>query len=265
MIPGTLNVLMVHNYYQSQSPSGENSSFTDEFNLLSSHGHRVISYNRHNNEIKDYHPWQRLALAKRAVWASDSREAIRKLMQEIKTDVAHFQNTFPLVSPSGYTACRELGVPVVQALRNYRLLCPAATFYRAGRICEDCLGKRVPWPGIVHACYRESVAQTAVVATMLTVHRWLKTWREQVDLYVTPSEFARRKFIEGGLPAEKIIVKPNFVHPDPYEREGSGDYTLFVGRLSWEKGAGTLLRAWEKVQSIPLTILGDGPLMPDAI
>jgi glycosyltransferase involved in cell wall biosynthesis len=177
--------------------------------------------------------------------------------------VAHFHNTFLRISPSAYYACRAAGVPVVQTLHNYRLLCPAATFYRAGGVCEACLGRLVPWPGVVHSCYRGSPAASGVVTAMLTTHNLLRTWTRLVDVYIALTEFARQKFIEGGLPAEKIIVNPNFVDPDPGLRESDGSYALFVGRISPEKGVRLLLRAWQGLKGKPLKIVGNGPLIDE--
>jgi glycosyltransferase involved in cell wall biosynthesis len=111
----------------------------------------------------------------------------------------------------------------------------------------------------VHGCYRDSRAQTAVVAAILTFHRWLNTWDEQVDAYIALTEFARQKFIQGGLPAEKMAVKPNFVAPDPGMREDLGDYAIFVGRFSPEKKILTLLQGWRKLEGIPLKLVGGGP------
>jgi glycosyltransferase involved in cell wall biosynthesis len=180
--------------------------------------------------------------------------------------VAHFHNTFPLVSPAGYYAAKAEGVPVVQTLHNYRLLCPNALFFRDGRVCEDCMSKVIPWPGVVHKCYRGSRAASGLVTAMLTTHRVLRTWTEMVDAYVALTEFARRKFVEGGLPAEKMVVKPNFVYPDPGPGEGRGGYALFVGRLSPEKGVGTLLAAWERLdRPVPLKVVGDGPLREQVV
>ena len=251
-----VKVLVVHNWYQ--QPGGEDQIFSDETALLEARGHQVLRYSTHNNRVVDMN---RLALAKNVLWNSSVYRELRTLIHWERPHVAHFQNTFPLVSPAGNYAARAEGVPVIQTLHNYRLLCPNAQFFRDGRVCEDCLGKAVPWPGVVHKCYRGSRAASGSVAAMLTTHRALRTWAEQVDAYVAHTEFARKKYIEGGLPAEKIVVKPNFVCPDPRSGEGRGGYALFVGRLSPEKGIVTLLAAWKRLGGrVPLKIVGDGPL-----
>jgi glycosyltransferase involved in cell wall biosynthesis len=251
-----MKILVVHNRYQ--EPGGEDQVFLAETALLESYGHPVLRYGVHNDLIADMN---RLVLARKALWNSSTYQELRALIRRERPRVVHFHNTFPLVSPAGYYAARAEGVPVVQTLHNYRLLCPDALFFRNGRVCEDCMGKAIPWPGVVHGCYRESRAASGVIAAMLAAHRALSTWTKMVDVYVTLTDFARRKFIEGGLPAEKMMTKPNFVYPDPGPGEGRGGYALFVGRLSPEKGIGTLLAAWERLGiRIPLKIAGDGPL-----
>ncbi len=231
-----------------------------EKELLSGFGHRVVEYARHNDEIKDYGMWKIATLAPRTVWAWDSYKEIRALLERERRDLAHFHNTFPLISPAAYYACRDAGVPVVQTLHNYRLVCPAATFFDGERVCEACVSHSL-WRAVAHGCYRRSRAATATVALMLAVHRRLGTWTRLVDCYIAPTEFGRRKFVEAGLPEEKIVVKPNLVHPDPGARNGAGEYALFVGRLSPEKGLRTLLGAWGRLnRRVPLAIVGDGPL-----
>ncbi|MGH1571176.1 glycosyltransferase family 4 protein [Methylobacterium sp. P31] len=173
----------------------------------------------------------------------------------------HFHNTFPLISPAAYYAASEAGTTVVQTLDNYRLVCVNALLFREGRVCEDCLGKTVAWSGIKHGCYRSSRAASAIVASMQVFHRAKGTWRDRVDAYIALNDASRRKFIVGGLPNERIAVKPNFLHIDPGQGAGSGDYALFVGRLSKEKGLPCLLDAWSRLEGrFPLKIVGDGPL-----
>jgi len=192
-------------------------------------------------------------------WNSSLKGKFEQAIRQHRPDLVHVHNTFPLASPAVIHAAKAEGVPVVMTLHNYRLLCVNALFFREGRVCEDCLG-RLPWRGVVHGCYRDSRLASLGVASMLALHRALGTWN-LVDRFIALTEFARQKFVEGGLPAEKIVVKPNFVHPDPGPGEGRGGYALFVGRLSPEKGVRTLLRAWGLLGGrVPLKVVGDGPL-----
>jgi glycosyltransferase involved in cell wall biosynthesis len=250
-----MTILLAHNRYL--AGGGEDAVFLQESALLRHHGHDVVEYVEDNHRI---HEIGRSAAAVRAVWSSGTRQRLRDLLRRERPDVAHFHNTFPLISPSAYWACRETGTPVVQTLHNYRLLCAAAAFFRSGRPCEDCMGTRLLWPGVFHACYRGSRLETAAVTTMLGAHRVLGTWRNKVDLFIAPSEFSRRKFIEGGIAEERIAVKPNFVHPDPGTGRAQGDFALFVGRLSTEKGIRVLLDAWRSLSRVPLAVCGDGPM-----
>ena len=252
-----MKILLVHNTYQ--QPGGEDVVFDQERQLLERAGHQVLTYCRSNLEIAGYSALKLLALGGRMMWARDSRREIASLLHEQKPDLVHVHNTFLMVSPSIYSACREADTPVVQTLHNYRLLCPAATFFRHGGVCEECLEHGL-WRGVLHGCYRDSRAETSAVALMLTVHRWLATWSDMVDCFIALSEFSRLKFIEGGIPAEKVVVKPNFLYADPGCRVRSGEYALFVGRLSPEKRVVTLLAAWQRLRvRVPLRIIGGGP------
>ena len=253
-----MNVLIVHNFYQ--QPGGEDQVFADETKLLRDRGHDVKQFTVHNSAVEGM---GKLELARRTIWNRSAYDELRAAVRSHRAEVVHFHNTLPLISPAGYRAAHDAGAAVVQTLHNYRLVCPTATFYRDGGVCEDCMGKFVPWPGVLHKCYRENRAASAVIATMLTVHRALRTYRDEIDVFIALTEFSRRKLVQGGLPAEKIVVKPNFVDPDPGVGPGGGGYALFVGRLTEEKGIGTLLQAWETLRgSVPLKILGDGPLRP---
>jgi glycosyltransferase involved in cell wall biosynthesis len=251
-----VNIVVAHNRYQQRG--GEDESTSLEIALLRARGHKVTEFIEDNERISDL-SLSRVAV--RTVWSQESYRRLRCLIREQRPDVVHVQNFFPLISPAAHYAAGAEGVPVVQTLRNYRLLCANGLFFRDGHVCEDCMGKTLPWPGVVHSCYRESWAGTVPVAAMISTHRALRTWTRMVDVYIALTEFARQKFLEGGLPAKRIVTKPNFVHPDPGPGEGQGGYAMFVGRLSSEKGVGTLLEAWERLGGrIPLKVVGDGPL-----
>jgi exopolysaccharide biosynthesis WecB/TagA/CpsF family protein len=250
-----LRVLSVHNFYQ--QPGGEDRVFASESAILETHGHTVFRYEEHNARID---ATGAVSAGIDAVWSRTSKALLAELVRAERPDVAHFHNTFPLISPSAYYAMRENRVPVVQELQNFRLVCPGGTFLREGQVCEDCARGRSLAPAIQHGCYRQSRAATAAVASMLTVHRALRTWTRMVDAYIAPSEFVQRKFVEYGFPPEKIAVKPNPVLPDPGPGDGAGGYALFVGRLAEEKGIRTLAKAWLRLTGIPLVVVGEGPL-----
>lgn len=259
--PRPLKVLMVHCYYRDLG--GENLSFEAEVRLLRSRGHEVVVYSRDNREIDTLDPLKKGRVALRTVWADDAYGDLQALVRRERPDLVHFQNTFPLISPSAFHAVSRLGVPVVVALRNFRLVCASGILWRDGGPCEDCVGRRVGTPGIQHACYHDSAVQSAVVVTMQAAHRALGTWTQAVDAYVVPSAFAAEKFAEAGLPRDRLHVKGNFVDPDPGANHEPGNIAVFAGRLAPEKGVATLLEAWRRVPGMRLVLIGDGPFRPE--
>jgi glycosyltransferase involved in cell wall biosynthesis len=250
-----MTILIAHNRYQ--QAGGEDQVFAAEAALLEGKGHRIIRYEEDNARIGNR---ASVGAAVNAIWSSKSAHALQALVRLHKPDVVHFHNTFPLISPAAYYAVQREGVPVVQTLHNFRLLCPGATLFRDGTVCEECVEARSLRPAMAHKCYRGSRPATAAVASMLAVHRLAGTWLLKVDWYIALSEFARQKFIVGGLPEERIVVKPNFVSPDPGVGGGTGGYALFVGRLSAEKGISVLTEAWRELPDISLVVAGDGPM-----
>lgn len=250
-----MRILIAHNAYLHRG--GEDSVVDEESKLLVSHGHTVELYTRNNAEINDC---SRVVLAGQTIWSSKTNDDVANLIADFKPDVIHVHNTFPLISPSLYWAAAKANVPVVQTLHNFRLFCPQAVFLREGKVCEDCLG-HVPWRGVLHGCYRDSKAQTVVLAGMVTVHRAIGTWRNKVTRYIALNEFCRQKFIQGGLPAERILIKPNFVDFATQPEVGRNGF-LFVGRLSVEKGIETLAAAMKQLNHIELRVAGTGPESP---
>jgi glycosyltransferase involved in cell wall biosynthesis len=257
-----MRILQLHNLYK--IPGGEDVVVQAEKTLLENYGHEVVLLQADNHNITNFFSQTMTAL--NTVYSFSAKKRVQAEIAKFKPDVVHVHNFFPLWSPAVYDACQEARVPVLQTLHNYRLFCAAGLLFRNENVCEDCLGKLLPWPGVVHRCYRGSRVGSAVLATMQAVHRTRGTWNERVNLYIAMTEFNRNKFIEAGLPADKIVLKPHFLFSDPQVKQGHGDYALFVGRLSPEKGIDTMLAAWRLKASnglgeqIPLKIVGDGPL-----
>jgi len=252
-----MKILLVHNFYR--QPGGEDVVLNAESDMLRRAGHDVRIFVRHNDEIDPQGLIQAASLAIKTIWSKDTYGELSSILASDKPQVAHFHNFFPQVSPSAYDACHDAGVPVVQTLHNYRLLCPSATLYRDNGFCDLCVNGSL-LNSIEHACYRGSRAATAATAAMLAFHRFRHTWSGKVDQYIALTEYGRRMFIRGGLPAERITVKSNFLPSDPGAQDRRGTYAVFVGRLSPDKGLRTLLAAWKQLPQIPLKIAGDGPL-----
>jgi glycosyltransferase involved in cell wall biosynthesis len=256
-----MRILMLHDRYQVRG--GEECSTAADVALLREGGHSVELWEQDNTEI---HQIGRLRTAARTIWSSAAHHAVTNKLRTDRFDLLHVQNFFPLWSPSVYWAAQSLGVPVVQTLHNYRLTCVNGLLFRRDAACEKCLGRAVPWSGIWHGCYRGSRAASSVVAGMIGWHHLVGSWERKVGAYISVSDFARRKFLAAGLPADKIVVRPNFLHPIPSAGAGRGGYALYAGRLTAEKGIPTLLQAWKAASPVlPLVIVGDGPLRDTVI
>lgn len=251
-----MKLLMVHNYYQ--QPGGEDLCLADESELLRSHGHSVLWYTDDNRRIDQL---DRLTLARAILWNGSTYRNLARLIATHRPDVVHVHNIFPLISPSAYYAAQAAGVPVVQSVHNFRMFCVNGTFTRSGTICKDCTRTKLPWPGVVHRCYRGGLMSSLGAAAGLAMHKALRTHSRKIDLFIVPSEFVRQQLIECGIPPAKVRVKPNFVRGSPRVGGRRQACAVFVGRLSQEKGIPTLLAAWRSLsEEIELKIVGDGPL-----
>ncbi|MFC4455912.1 glycosyltransferase family 4 protein [Deinococcus sonorensis] len=259
-----MNVLLVHNTYQ--QPGGEDQVFAAEQENLRRHGLNIHTYSVSNDSIQGHN---QLQVAAQTLWNRQQAGHLARLVQDHGIEVVHFHNTFPLISPAAYWAVRRAGAAAVQTLHNFRLSCAPSTLYRVhadgvGRVCEECLGKRVAVGAVQHRCYRDSRAGSAVVAAMQATHWTIGSYRRQVDAYIALTDFGRDKMVQAGLDRASVRVKPNFLAHDPGLGAGDGGYALYVGRLTREKGVLTLLEAWREVsRELPLKIVGDGPLLED--
>ena len=255
-----MKILQCHNFYR--FPGGEDQVFHDESWLLKSNGHDVYHYLRDNRDIDTM---SRVDLVKATIWNRQTAKDLQDLIKHISPDLVHFHNTFPLVSTSAYHTVKSFDIPIVQTLHNYRLMCPSATLFRNGKECLACLQKKIALPAIIHKCYRSDRKATTLTATATAIQRSIKKSFNLVDRFIALSENSRRYFEQAGLPPSKIVIKPNFVKPDPGIKKTSHPHVVFVGRLTPEKGIDTLLDAWQPalnnpIQDIPLRIIGQGPL-----
>lgn len=256
-----MRVLILHNRYRQYG--GEDAVAEAETELLRSRGVEVLRLDAHNDADPRVELKGALGLALKSHWSNESYRGVREICREFRPDVAHVHNFWLRLTPSVHAACHDAGVPTVQTLHNFRLFCTNAQFQWNGHTCEDCLG-HIPWRGVVRRCYRNSLLASAAVARMIVSNRMRGTWMNKVNTFIALSRHSRDLFIAGGIPEERIRIKPNFV-PDSARScvppSECSDF-LFVGRLSKEKGVDTLLSAWP-LAGLPaaarLLIVGDGP------
>lgn len=259
-----LRILQVHNGYQ--IPGGEDVVVANEKRLLEMNGHVVFSYSRNNTELNEMGLLQKLLLPFTAVYSFRTYREVKRIIEREKIDVVHVHNTLMMVSPSVFYAAFHSHVPVIQTLHNFRMLCPAGSFFRGDRICEECSGAGLQC-SLKYGCYRGSRLQTFVSAAILKTHRILGTYHKVNFICLT--EFNKEKLSQLNkkgkeiIDMEKVYIKPNFTFQDDINFESSShlDYFLFVGRVEALKGIDIVIRAFEKMPDQCLVVAGDGPLM----
>jgi glycosyltransferase involved in cell wall biosynthesis len=252
-----VRVLQLHTPYR--QPGGEDAVVRAEAEVLRRSGHEVVQYQVQNP------PGAAGAIGSLVLspWNPLQARRVQGLAERIRPDVAHVHNTWYAQSPAVLWALRRSGVPTVMTLHNYRLVCANGQLFRDGAPCEDCVGAS-PWHGVQHGCYRDSMVLSVPAAGTIALHDRLRTWSRTVDRFVVLSEFAAERLVRGGLPPDRIELKPNFVaDPGPRAAPAAGSATvLYVGRLSPEKGVELLVEAWRELGEGPLELVvaGDGPL-----
>ncbi|MDH3274513.1 MAG: glycosyltransferase family 4 protein [Gammaproteobacteria bacterium] len=254
---------MVHNYYGSLAPSGENRVFEAERALLQQRGHEVSEYVRHNDTIRAKGIRGLVQGAFATPWNPWAAAHMRHAVEAFRPEVVHVHNTFPLLSPAIFFAIGNKAAKVL-TLHNYRLFCAAAIPMRNGHVCTECLDRHSAWPALRYGCYRGNRLASIPLALSIELHRKLGTWMHRVDAFITLTDFQRDKMIAAGLPANRVYVKPNFFsgYPVPVEWQERGNYAVYAGRLSAEKGVEMLIQAWLSwgSQAPELRVLGNGPL-----
>lgn len=250
-----MKILLCHNYYKTRA--GEGLVFKHEKNLLLKNGNDVQTYTRDNIEINSFPVGKKLTSFLNGFNNTKTQNDIDRIIAENRPDVAHIHNVFPLISPAIYAALNRHKVPIVQTFHNFRFICPNGLLFIDEKECPYFLKKNLHC--IKNKCYRQSYIYSAWYSAILAHHK--KTFKEQIDRYIALNSFTKSIFVKAGFNEQKIIVKPNSASADSSAfNENPENYILFAGRLSQEKGAFTLLKAAAKVPSLPLKILGDGPL-----
>lgn len=264
-----MKILLVHNFYGSAAPSGENTAYAAEAALLRSRGQSVIEFSRHSDDILRSGFSGTLKGAASVVWNPFSLRLLKRTLRETKPDLMHVHNTFPLLSPSIFFASREQNVPTVMTLHNYRIGCAAATAIRNDQPCTLCLDKKSVFPALRYGCYRESRIATIPVAAMIAYNNARDTWRSNVDAFITLTEFQREKMVRFGISPESLFVKPHFLDhpPNPVPWQERDTKVVFVGRLYAAKGIHILLDAWRRMgKRAPfLQVIGDGPMREELV
>jgi glycosyltransferase involved in cell wall biosynthesis len=229
-----------------------------EVEVLRDAGHVVELFEASNSTIDG--TLTKIAAAGSLFYSTCSSRRMAAMLRTFRPAILHIHNWFPLLSPSIISAANEEGIPVIQTLHNFRMLCVNGSMHRDGHICHDCLGKQFPLNGVLHRCYSNSRLGSALVATAFSYHRLAHTW-DGVTTFIALSEYQKALLVRGGLEARQITVKPNFVKSSGQVGTGRGGFALFAGRLTQEKGIRTVLRAWtENRIPIQLKVMGDGPL-----
>lgn len=246
-------ILQVHNYYQISG--GEDTVVANEKKLLEDHGHEVVQYSRNNSELREFSKVRKLLLPFTTIFNSRTYKEVKNIIKEQDIDIVHVHNTLNLVSPAVYYAALSCKVPIVQTVHNFRLLCPGATFYRNGHICEDCMGQGLGC-AVKHSCYRNSKVQTLACVINTWLHRMTGIYNKINYLCLT--EFTQQKMMQM-YPKAKNYIKPNFVYDEGGNAE-SEDYYLFIGRIEEIKGVQVLLDAFRLLPDISLKIAGTGVL-----
>jgi glycosyltransferase involved in cell wall biosynthesis len=256
-----MKFLIIHNFHRSGAPSGDDIVVKQEIQLLKSYGHEVVLFSKNNDDFDKLNFIKKIDTFLHLDYSQNVYKELISIIKSEKFDIAHIHNIFPLITPSVYFALKASGIPIVHTLHDFRFFCANAFLFRNGNICELC-----PTESTINAakykCFKNSFIGSVFVARYLS-----KIKKERYFLipqkYIALTEFSKQKFIEFGIPTEKIVVKPNFVENSlPNPKEKKADYFVYAGRLSEEKGIKILIKAFadDRLRQIPLKIIGSGPL-----
>jgi glycosyltransferase involved in cell wall biosynthesis len=244
-----VRILVAHSFYR--LPGGEDRYVETQVPLLRTR-HDVVVVRRANENLPGGIP-----TAARMTYSRREQARVEHAIDGFRPDVVHLHNAYPSLGPAVHLAAQRKGVPLVMTVHNFRLRCPNGYMFTEGAPCRRC-ERGMYVHAVVHRCF-PSRAQGASYATSLWLHRFVLRLQDRVALFLSPSEFVRRRLVEWGIEARRVEVVRNFtdVRGEPAAPGGFGAY---VGRLSSEKGLDVLLRALARAGDPPFEIVGDGPL-----
>lgn len=246
--------------------------------LLEAHGHEVIKFCMHHpqNEASPYENYFvsyidfPTALAEeglkgkgkvfeRVVYSREAKRKIETLIQTEQPDLVHIHGIAHEISPSILPGIKKFGLPVVQTLHDYKLLCPNTNFVSNNELCERCKGHRY-FQAVRHRCKRGSFPASLLAGLELYIHKSIKIYEKNIDTFISPSQFLADKFAAYGI-RNPVVNIPNFIQTDDfYPDYEPDDYFMFFGRLVEIKGIRTLLEAMVTIKRSRLVIAGSGEL-----
>ena len=247
-----MRILLAHSFYR--IPGGEDGVVRQQAELLRER-HKIEMLERHNEELTGG-----MTTLKDMTYSLRTKTGVSSVIRDFRPDLIHLHNAYPSLGPAVHLAAAKASVPLVMTVHNFRLRCPNGYMFTEGESCRRCEGG-LYLHAVMHNCF-PSRGQAAGYAAALWTHRFLLRLDKKVGLYLTPSEFVRRRMLEWGFDGERVEVVRNFttVHENSAE---PGVYGLYLGRISSEKGIDVLLRSLRKADDPPFKIVGDGPILEE--
>jgi len=247
-----VRILLAHSFYR--IPGGEDGYVRQQAELLRER-HTIELLERHNDELSGG-----MSTLKDMTFSLQTRSGVNSVIRDFQPDLIHLHNAYPSLGPAVHLAAAKASIPLVMTVHNFRLRCPNGYMFTEGESCRRCEGGLYT-NAVMHNCF-PSRGQAAGYAAALWTHRFLLRLDKKVNLYLTPSEFVRRRMLEWGFDEERVEVVRNFtaVHENSAE---PGVYGLYLGRISSEKGIDVLLRSLRKAGDPTFKIVGDGPILDD--
>jgi glycosyltransferase involved in cell wall biosynthesis len=233
----------------------------DERNFHSEYSSYFVDRFGPDQMFETGNPATRLKIAKRMIFNTEAQHKLAKLIEDTKPDFAHVHSIYHHLSPSVLHTLKKYNLPVLLTLHDYKMVCPNYIFLDGERnVCEECQGKRF-WKATSKKCFRNSYAASALVSAEAYWNKWKKSYLNNVDVFMSPSQFLGDKILQYGFQSKPVITQPYTLDLSTYEPcYEPSDYFVFMGRLTHEKGVHFLLDAAKNIQGADLYVLGTGPI-----